>query len=156
MTCDHELNDTGHQSARSPHDELDQEPAYRFRSLKSWAVLAFLLMAERPPSRAALAGLLFDAADDPLRSLRWNLTEVRRGLGGGARLEGDPVVLNCPGDFRLDVDRVTDGHWADAVLVPELGEEFLEGIDGPGGRRIRVVARQRAAASGGRVRGRPA
>ena len=133
-----------------PTIELDQEPAYRFRSLKSWAVLAFLLMAERPPSRAALAGLLFDAADDPLRSLRWNLAEVRRGLGGGARLEGDPVVLELPRDFRLDVDRVTGGHWADAVLVPELGEEFLEGIDVRGAAGFEswlISERQRLAAA---------
>ncbi len=32
---------------------------YRYRSRKSWAVLAFLLLGERPPTRTQLAALLF-------------------------------------------------------------------------------------------------
>lgn len=65
----------------------DGEPAYRFRSQKSWALLAYLLLAERPPSRSRLAELLFDETEDPLGALRWNLAEVRRGLGPDAVLE---------------------------------------------------------------------
>ncbi|GAA1635925.1 hypothetical protein [Actinoplanes couchii] len=48
---------------------------YQVRSRKSWALLACLLLAERPPSRARLAGLLYPEADDPMRALRWGLTE---------------------------------------------------------------------------------
>jgi hypothetical protein len=51
--------------------------------------LAFLLLAERQPTRSRLASLLFAEADDPLRALRWCLAEVRRGLGPGAVLDGD-------------------------------------------------------------------
>ena len=70
-----------------PRIEVDGAVGYRFRSRKSWALLAFLLLAERPPTRSRLASLLFAEADDPLRALRWCLAEVRRGLGpgGGAR-----------------------------------------------------------------------
>jgi DNA-binding SARP family transcriptional activator len=104
-------------------------PAYRFRSQKSWALLAFLLMADRPPSRSRLAELLFDSADDPLRSLRWNLTEVRRGLGPAASIDGDPVVLQLPPGCVVDVDVVTRGHWYDAVRLPGLGSELLEAVN---------------------------
>ena len=38
---------------------------YQMRSRKSWAMLAYLLLSERPPTRIRLAGLLFAQADDP-------------------------------------------------------------------------------------------
>ena len=79
-----------------PRIEIDGDDGYRFRSRKSWALLAFLLLAERPPTRSRLASLLFAEADDPLRALRWGLAEVRRGLGHGAVLDGDPVQLTLP------------------------------------------------------------
>ena len=69
-----------------PCIEVPGETPYRFRSQKSWGLLAYLLLTERPPSRSHLCELLFDAADDPLRALRWSLAEIRRGLGEGARL----------------------------------------------------------------------
>jgi DNA-binding SARP family transcriptional activator len=104
-------------------------PAYRFRSRKSWALLAYLLLAERPPSRARLAELLFDDAADPLGALRWNLAEVRRGLGPSATLEGDPVVLVLPPGALVDVHVLTRGTWADAVALPGLGSTLLESVD---------------------------
>ena len=38
---------------------------YQMRSRKSWALLAYLLLNERPPTRTQLADLLFEQADDP-------------------------------------------------------------------------------------------
>ena len=35
------------------------------RGHKAWGVLAYLLLADRPPSRDELASLLFAEADDP-------------------------------------------------------------------------------------------
>ncbi|HRD60507.1 MAG TPA: hypothetical protein PL137_06360, partial [Nocardioides sp.] len=69
-----------------PQLEVDGDAGYRFRSRKSWALLAFLLLAERPATRSRLAELLFAEADDPLRALRWSLAEIRRGLGPAAVL----------------------------------------------------------------------
>jgi DNA-binding SARP family transcriptional activator len=112
-----------------PAIEAGPDPAYRFRSRKSWALLAFLLMAERPPARSKLAELLFDSADDPLRALRWNLSEVRRGLGPGASLDGDPVVLRMPPGSVVDVDVVAHAHWSRAADLPGLGSELLEGVN---------------------------
>jgi len=92
-------------------------------------LLAYLLLAERPPSRSRLAELLFDATEGPLRALRWNLAEVRRGLGPHATLEGDPVVLTLRPGAVVDVDVVTHGSWWDAVELPGLGAELLEGVN---------------------------
>src|SRR3954452_7703025 len=71
-----------------PGLEIDGASGYRFRSRKSWAVLAFLLLSERPPTRTQLASLLFTEADDPMRALRWCLAEIRRGLGPGGVVDG--------------------------------------------------------------------
>ncbi|MET0953688.1 MAG: BTAD domain-containing putative transcriptional regulator [Aeromicrobium sp.] len=101
--------------------------AYQFRSRKSWAVLAYLLLSDRPPSRSQLAGLLFDEADDPIRALRWSLAEVRRGVGEGSSVDGDPVVLRLADDVVVDVDVLTHGTWEQAVTLPGLGAELLEG-----------------------------
>ena len=54
---------------------------YKFRSRKSWGLLAYLILSDRPRTRSQLASLLFAEADDPLRALRWSLAEIRRALG---------------------------------------------------------------------------
>src|SRR3954465_10779870 len=68
-------------------------PTYRLRSRKSWALLAYLLLTDRPPTRTQLAALLFGQADDPLRALRWSLAEIRRCLADDGSVAGDPVVV---------------------------------------------------------------
>jgi len=112
-----------------PEIAAGDEPTYRFRSQKSWAALAYLLLADQPPSRRRLAQLLFDATEDPLRALRWSLAEVRRGLGPDAILEGDPVVLVLPPGAVVDVDVVTRGSWPDALHLPGLGAGLLDGLN---------------------------
>ena len=101
---------------------------YVFRSRKSWALLAYLILNERPPARSELAGLLFGDAQDPVRALRWSLTEVRRGLGDGGSVDGDPVVLRLAPDATVDVNVVSTGSAADAVRLPALGCELLTGV----------------------------
>ncbi|WP_028652519.1 BTAD domain-containing putative transcriptional regulator [Nocardioides halotolerans] len=111
-----------------PSIEIDGDVGYRFRSRKSWALLALLLLSERPPTRSALASLLFSEADDPLGALRWSLAEVRRGLGPSAVLDGDPVQVQLPPGTSVDVDVLVHGHWNDAVKLPGLGLELLDGL----------------------------
>ena len=111
-----------------PRLEVDGTSGYRFRSRKSWAVLAFLLLGERPPTRSQLASLLFSEADDPLRALRWCLAEIRRGIGPGSLLDGDPVRLTLPAGATVDVDVLVHGHWHDAVELPGLGADLLDGV----------------------------
>src|SRR3954447_20812937 len=97
---------------------------YQFRSRKSWAILAYLILNSRPAARSRLASLLFADADDPARALRWNLAEIRRALGPGGSIDGDPVVLRLPDDTIVDVDVVTRGSWATAVGLPGFGTDL--------------------------------
>jgi len=100
------------------------------RGAKAWALLAVLLASDSPPTRQRLATLLFPDADDPLSALRWNLSELRRTLGPGVELGGDPVTVALrPGD-RVDVALLGSrlGHGlADAELLGLTGE-LLEGL----------------------------
>jgi DNA-binding SARP family transcriptional activator len=111
-----------------PRLEVDGATGYRFRSRKSWAVLAFLLLGERPPTRTQLASLLFAEADDPLGALRWSLAEIRRGLGPDAEIGGDPVRLRLPADVTVDVDVLLGADWGEAVQLPGLGMDLLDGF----------------------------
>jgi DNA-binding SARP family transcriptional activator len=110
-----------------PHLE-GASTGYRLRSRKSWALLAYLLLSERPPTRSQLASLLFDGAEDPLGALRWSLSEIRRAFGGDLVVEGDPVVLSLPADTTVDVDVVSNQSWTAAVRLPSLGSPLLEGV----------------------------
>ena len=111
-----------------PRADRDAAQAYPFRTQKSWAILAYLILSERPPTRGQLASLLFTEADDPLRALRWNLSEIRRCLGSDGSVDGDPLVLHLASDALIDVGVVTRGSWTDAVGLPGLGADLLEGI----------------------------
>lgn len=55
---------------------------------KSWALLAVLLLADRPLTGRSLAALLFPDAADPLGALRWTLSQLRTGLCGQLTVEG--------------------------------------------------------------------
>ena len=111
-----------------PHLERADGDAYQFRSRKSWAALAYLILSERSPTRKQLASWLFAEADDPLRALRWSLAEIRRGLRDDGSLDGDPLVLHLAPDVVVDVEVVTRGSWFDAVDLPGLGADVLEGL----------------------------
>lgn len=98
------------------------------RGHKPWALLALMLLSDTPIRRERLTGLLFADADDPLGSLRWNLAQLRRLLGPEAKLEGDPVRLDLAADVHVDVRIVVSGTWVEALNLPGLGRELLEGI----------------------------
>ncbi len=131
--------------------QITRGPAgvYRFRSRKSWGLLAYLIMSERPPARSQLASLLFGGADDPVRALRWGLAEIRRALGDDASVDGDPVMLQLPDGAVVDVQVVMKGTWMDAVGLPGLGSDLLEGmaIKGAAAFETWLLAQQRHAAA---------
>lgn len=110
-----------------PHVERDGAAVPGPRGHKAWGVLAYLLVAERPPSRRELVSLLFGEADDPFAALRWNLSVVRR-LLGAAELAGDPARLSLPPGTFIDVETLTSGSWVEALEVPGIERELLEGI----------------------------
>lgn len=111
-----------------PTLERPEGHPHQLRSRKSWALLAYLLLTETSPTRSQLAGLLFTEAQDPLRALRWSLAELRRALGEGAELDGDPVRLTLPPDAVVDVEVLVNEPWARAVEVASLGRELLDGF----------------------------
>jgi DNA-binding SARP family transcriptional activator len=111
-------------SPRVVRDAAELQP----RGRKSWGLLAYLLLADRPVSRERLAELLFPAADDPLGALRWSLSDLRRMLGPDCKLRGDPVVVLLPSSAVVDVDLVCRGRWDEALELRGLGRELLEGV----------------------------
>ncbi|MEJ8856760.1 BTAD domain-containing putative transcriptional regulator [Variovorax robiniae] len=112
----------------TPRVVRDGEPLPGARGNKVWGLLAFLVRSPSPVSRKHLASLLFEDAEDPLAALRWNLSELRRLLSDDA-LRGDPLSLSLedPASY-VDVDVVSRGRWDEALNMPGLGRELLEGI----------------------------
>ena len=107
------------------------DPGVKPRGRKTWAVLAYLLLADEPPTRQGVSELLFPDADDPLGALRWTLADVRRVLGDRASIEGDPLRLVLPPHTSVDVEILTRGAWAEALRLPTLGRDLIEGLDYP-------------------------
>jgi DNA-binding SARP family transcriptional activator len=112
-----------------PALEYDGQQPSRPRGRKAWAVLALLLLEERPTSRRRLADLLFDDAADPSSSVRWTLGELRRALGTTVRVGGDPVTLDLGEQWQSDVELVLARRWAGATAVSRLDGDLLEGMD---------------------------
>jgi DNA-binding SARP family transcriptional activator len=111
-----------------PRLQRDSGDVYVFRSRKSWALLAYLILSDRPPTRSQLASLLFPEADDPVRALRWSLAEIRRGLGDDGSVDGDPVTVQLTAGTVVDVEVVIKAGWTDAVGLPGLGADLLDGF----------------------------
>jgi len=112
----------------SPGVELDGAAVEAPRGHKAWGLLAYLLSSRVPPSRERVASLLFPEADDPLGSLRWTLSMLRRRLGEDAALGGDPLQLHLPGGTFVDIYALTRGSWVEAIALPGLGHELLDGL----------------------------
>ena len=132
-----------------PAIERDGLPAAPPRGRKSWALLAYLLLAERPPGRRHLAELLFSEADDPLGALRWTLAELRRTLAAPGLFGGDPVATSLGDGIAVDVDTLT-GELADPGSLLDLDGELLEGLNVAGSPAFEswlVVERHRLAAT---------
>jgi DNA-binding SARP family transcriptional activator len=97
---------------------------------KAWALLAYLALSDRPPTRQQLVDLLFPDAEDPAGALRWNLSELRRLLGGPETIgSGSVVQLRLPEGSLIDVQVLMAGTSLEAVELPGLGRELLEGVD---------------------------
>jgi DNA-binding SARP family transcriptional activator len=112
----------------SPRVERDGVTVDPPRGHKPWGLLTYLVRTRVPSSRERLAGLLFPEADDPLGTLRWSLSAIRRQLGENAELAGDPVRLTLHPGTLLDVEVLGRGAWMQAIALPGLGHELLDGM----------------------------
>lgn len=111
-----------------PAIERDGLPVRSPRGRKAWALLGYVLLAERPPSRRHLAELLFSDADDPLGAVRWTLAELRRALGLPDVLRGDPIMAEFGDDLTVDIRQLIVADVEPAGLLDADGE-LLEGVD---------------------------
>ncbi|HEX2241128.1 MAG TPA: tetratricopeptide repeat protein [Actinomycetota bacterium] len=98
------------------------------RGRKAWGLLAYLASSRSVVSREQLASLLFADADDPLGALRWNLAELRKLLGLPHAFKGTQIELDLPPGSVVDIHVIDRGTWADAIALPHLERELLEGI----------------------------
>lgn len=94
------------------------------RGHQAWALLARVLLADRPLTRRELASEIFPETADPLGSLRWCLAAVRRALEAPDLLTGDPVTVNLPEHLSVDLLDLAEGRFDPA----EVGD-LLEGVD---------------------------
>ena len=118
----------GRPPARAPDDRVRRRQSLPVPQPQELGTARLPAPRQRPPTRFRLASLLFAEADDPLRALRWCLAEVRRGLGPGAVLDDDPVQLTLPPGASFDVDVLVHGHWNEALQLPGLGQDLLDGV----------------------------
>ncbi len=89
----------------------DAGSARPVRGHQSWALLARIVMSERPLSRRALSAELFPSAVDPLGALRWCLAGLRRAVGSPGAFTGDPVEAGLPPDIVIDVQELEAGRF---------------------------------------------
>jgi len=112
----------------SPTVERSDGPRNQPRGNKVWGLLAFLALSGTAQPRQLLAGMMFPDADDPLGALRWNVSQLRRLLGPESSVEGDPIRLQLPAGILLDTKVLLNGTWMEAVGLPGLGRDLLEGL----------------------------
>jgi DNA-binding SARP family transcriptional activator len=120
------------------------------RGRKVWGLLAYLALTEQAPTRQLLIDLLFPDAEDPANALRWNLSELRRLLGGPDTVGSAMTVeLRLPTGSLVDVRVLQAGTSTAAVELPGLGRELLEAvrIDATPGFDAWLLAQRRRLAS---------
>ena len=119
---------------------------------KPWALLAYLLLASRPPTRRELAERLWPEADDPLAALRWALLQARRAIAPDGRIaeHAGRLEVELPADALVDA-RAVLSRALEPPDAASLGTgELLEGFafdDAPDFDEWLVLERQRVASA---------
>ncbi|GIE77243.1 hypothetical protein Aph02nite_31930 [Actinoplanes philippinensis] len=114
------------------------------RGHKPWAVLARLLLSDRPLRRQQLAAELFPDTVDPLGSLRWCLAALRKAIGSSQVFTGDPISVTLPAGVRVDVLELMAGR----IDTTDVGD-LLDGVpvaSGPEFSTWLLVTREHVAA----------
>lgn len=119
---------------------------------KPWALLAYLLLASRPPTRRELAERLWPEADDPLAALRWALLQARRAIAPDGRIteHAGRLEVELPADALVDA-RAVLSRALEPPDTASLGTgELLEGFafdDAPDFDEWLALERQRVASA---------
>ena len=113
------------------------------KSRKTRALLAYLLLNDRPISRDQLCTLFWDLPDDPRGALRWSLSKLRPLLNdaGTERLQADRHLVRFSGEHCqvdwLDLQAAAAGGfagWSRERLADwrhRIDRELLAGLDLP-------------------------
>ncbi len=109
--------------------ERDGNPR-RLEGRKTWALLSYLLLEERAPTRRELAERLWSDADDPLGAERWALSQVRKALEPGAEIVGRDgrLSLEPRGQMFVDATSLLRGDWDEESIEDLVGGELLDGM----------------------------
>ena len=94
------------------------------RGHQAWALLARIVLAQRPLSRQKLAAELFPESVDPLGAVRWGLAALRKALNASDCLVGDPVEPRFPSGTEIDLRQLE----LDTFDVGQAGD-LLEGME---------------------------
>ncbi len=111
-------------------------------SRKARAVLAYLILTNRPQRRERLCEMFWDLPDDPRGSLRWALSKIRALVNDPVttRIEADrDRVAFAPRAVKIDYAEIkstlSEGKTKLPVLcdiATTLAQPFLDGLDIPG------------------------
>jgi DNA-binding SARP family transcriptional activator len=106
---------------------LDGKPLAGFYSNKASALIAYLALTRRAPTRDALAALLWGEMSDAdaKMNLRQCLTNLRKLLAPHLLITRDSVEFNFDAPYALDVEAFE--HKLRAAVEPYTGD-FLDGV----------------------------
>ena len=111
-----------------PGLELDGQPR-RLEGHKPWALLTYLLLEPRAPTRREIADLLWSETDDPLGSLRWSLSQVRKAVNPPAEIgESDGRIKIDAEVLVVDANELLRGEWDESSIDDLVRGELLEGM----------------------------
>src|SRR5256712_6713578 len=101
----------------------------RLEGHKPWALLTYLLLEPRAPTRRELADLLWSETDDPLGSLRWSLSQVRKAINPPAEIaERDGRIKIDAEVLVVDAGELVRGEWNETSIDELVRGELLEGM----------------------------
>src|SRR3989440_3720390 len=101
----------------------------RLEGHKTWALLTYLLLEPRAPSRRELADLLWTEADDPLGAVRWAMSQVRKAVDPPAEIaERDGRIKIDAEVLVVDAGELLRGEWDDSTIDDLVRGELLEGM----------------------------
>jgi DNA-binding SARP family transcriptional activator len=103
--------------------------ARRLEGHKPWALLTYLLLEPRAPTRHELADLLWSETDDPLGAVRWSLSQVRKAVNPPAEIgERDGRIKIDAEVLVVDAGELLRGEWNEASIDDLVRGELLEGM----------------------------
>src|SRR5438477_576338 len=101
----------------------------RLEGHKPWALLTYLLLEPRAPTRRELADLLWSEADDPLGAVRWSLSQVRKAVNPPAEIgERDGRIKIDAEVLVVDAGELLRGEWDETSIDDLVRGELLEGM----------------------------